>query len=187
MRVYLRRPELSDGRECLEAARRSIALHRPWVFPALSLSGWTDYVGRIETPRHEGFLICRASDDKVAGVINLNEIIRGAMDGAFVGYWAFDGMTERGYMTEGLALVFDHAFGPMDLHRLEVNVQPDNVRSIALARRLGLNREGFSPRYLRIDGEWKDHERWAMVKENWLKAGSSSGVLEQLTRNLSRK
>ena len=66
-------------------------------------------------------------------------------------------------MTEGLTLVIGKAFGALGLHRLEANVQPDNDASIRLVRRLGFRREGYSPRYLKINGRWRDHERWAIL------------------------
>jgi [ribosomal protein S5]-alanine N-acetyltransferase len=55
----------------------------------------------------------------------------------------------------------------MKLHRLEANIQPSNTRSIRLVKRLGFRREGHSPRYLKVAGRWRDHQRWAMVSENW--------------------
>ena len=76
-------------------------------------------------------------------------------------------------MTEGLALVFDKAFGSLGLHRLEINIQPTNTNSIAVARRLGLRKEGFSPKYLKIGGEWRDHERWAVLLDEWAEKGGS--------------
>jgi ribosomal-protein-alanine N-acetyltransferase len=70
-------------------------------------------------------------------------------------------------MSEGVALVLQRAFWEQGLHRLEANIQPDNTQSIALVKRLGFRREGFSPRYLKLGGRWRDHERWALLREEW--------------------
>jgi ribosomal-protein-alanine N-acetyltransferase len=70
-------------------------------------------------------------------------------------------------MLEGVGLVLSRAFGPLRLHRVEANVQPGNERSKALVRRLGFTKEGYSERYLKIGGRWRDHERWAILAENW--------------------
>jgi ribosomal-protein-alanine N-acetyltransferase len=74
-------------------------------------------------------------------------------------------------MREGLAKVIEHAFREMGLHRLEANIQPGNEASRALARGLGFQKEGYSPRYLQVDGDWKDHERWAILAEDWAAKG----------------
>ena len=68
-------------------------------------------------------------------------------------------------MGEGLRHVLRHAFGPLGLHRLEANIQPANAASIALVRRAGFRYEGCSPDFLRIDGDWRDHERWAITSD----------------------
>ena len=70
-------------------------------------------------------------------------------------------------MTEGMDLVLRHAFVVLRLHRLEANIQPGNAASTALARRCGFEREGFSARYLKVGGRWRDHERWAIWAERW--------------------
>jgi ribosomal-protein-alanine N-acetyltransferase len=70
-----------------------------------------------------------------------------------------------GLMTEALRAAAGFAFSELGLHRLEENIQPENHASLALARRVGFQREGFSPRYLHIDGDWRDHERWALLAD----------------------
>jgi ribosomal-protein-alanine N-acetyltransferase len=70
-------------------------------------------------------------------------------------------------MTEGLQLVLRRAFTEFGLHRLEANIQPGNSASIALVRRCGFVHEGFSERYLKIGGRWRDHERWAIRADQW--------------------
>src|SRR5262245_51861659 len=75
----------------------------------------------------------------------------------------------QGYMTEGMALALDVAFRKLELHRVEVNIQPTNARSLALAQRIGFTREGFSRRYVKIAGRWRDHVRYAILAEDWAK------------------
>jgi ribosomal-protein-alanine N-acetyltransferase len=76
-------------------------------------------------------------------------------------------------MTEGLQLVVHRAFTELGLHRLEANIQPGNVASKALARRSGFTLEGYSPRYLKVRGRWRDHERWAVCAEDYRQARRS--------------
>lgn len=87
----------------------------------------------------------------------------GLFQSACFGYYAFAGHERQGLMREGLGQVVRVAFGSMGLHRLEANMQPENAASIALARSCGFLQEGYSPRYLKIRGRWRDHERWAIV------------------------
>jgi ribosomal-protein-alanine N-acetyltransferase len=68
-------------------------------------------------------------------------------------------------MKEGLRLVLRYAFRELKLHRLEANIQPDNIPSLALVKSCGFRKEGLSPRYLKINGEWRDHERWAILAD----------------------
>ena len=70
-------------------------------------------------------------------------------------------------MEAGLRAMLREAFGRLGLHRLEANIQPDNARSIALVGRLGFRLEGLSPGYLKIRGDWRDHERWALTREEY--------------------
>lgn len=132
---------------------------------------------RLGKPSHEGrFVVLRESGDLV-GVINVSEIVRGPFRSAYLGYYAFVPHAGRGYMTEGLTLALRWAFRDLRLHRVEANIQPGNQPSRALVRGLGFRREGFSRRYLKVAGRWRDHERWALVAEDWRrhrKGGSRS-------------
>jgi [ribosomal protein S5]-alanine N-acetyltransferase len=166
-RVFLSKPEASCELEMLEAARRSEGLHRPWVFPPRSPEEYATYLERIRSGRTLGFLVRRKSDRCLAGVINVSEPVMGLLRTAYLGFYAFAGLQKQGYMTEGFSLILDYAFEELGFHRLEANIQPANHASKALVGRLGFRKEGFSPRYLMIDGEWRDHERWAILCDEW--------------------
>ncbi|MFB7330152.1 GNAT family N-acetyltransferase [Streptomyces adustus] len=166
-RVGIRHFRYEDGAEFTARARESKDLHHPWLFPPDTADGYTAYAGRlIEDRTKAGFLVCDKDDGgAIAGFVNINNIVEGAFLSGALGYGAFAHAAGRGLMREGLDLVVGHAFGPMRLHRLEVNVQPANTASIALARSCGFRLEGFSPKMLFIDGAWRDHERWAITVE----------------------
>ncbi len=127
------------------------------------------YVERFAAPAardprratHAGFVVLRADDDALVGVFNFSEIVRGSFQSAFLGYYAFAPLAGEGYMAEGLSLALGAAFGTLRLHRVEVNVQPGNKRSLAFVRRAGFVREGYSRRYVKIGGRWRDHVRFA--------------------------
>ena len=104
----------------------------------------------------------------VVGVvaINVNQIYRGNFRSAYLGFYTGAPFAGKGYMSEGLRLVVRHAFRRLGLHRLEANIQPGNRASIRLVGRCGFRREGFSPRYLKVFGRWRDHERWAITAED---------------------
>jgi ribosomal-protein-alanine N-acetyltransferase len=114
-----------------------------------------------------GWVVCRREDDALVGVFNISEIVRGLFNSAYLGYYAFAPHAGTGYMTEGLELVLRVAFTKLRLHRLEANVQPSNARSLAFVRQAGFVREGFSRRYVRIGGRWRDHVRLALLVEDW--------------------
>ena len=170
-RVHLRPPRRADQKTFIAQARASRNLHRGWVQAPETPSAYTAYVERYRAgraqPRHAGFLVVRNEDDALAGVINFSEIVRGAFHSAYVGYYAFAPLAGDGYMTEGFALALDFAFRRLKLHRVEANVQPANRRSLALVERVGFEREGYSRRYVKIAGRWRDHVRLAMLAEDW--------------------
>ena len=166
-RVYLRPLLRSDADAFVAAVRASRSLHRPWVSPPSTRDAFTRRIPRRDATRRISLLALRREDDAFVGVLNLSEIIRGPLQQAFLGYYAFAPLAGNGYMREAMRLLLHHAFGPLKLHRVEANIQPTNIASLALARGAGFLREGFSPRYLKIGGRWRDHERWAINAEQW--------------------
>lgn len=101
------------------------------------------------------------------GSVSLSGIIRGNFRSCFMGYKMDQGSTNRGLMTEACQRVVEFAFDPngADLHRVEINIVPENLPSIRVAEKIGFTREGYSKAFLRIDGKWKDHLRFARTRE----------------------
>jgi ribosomal-protein-alanine N-acetyltransferase len=166
-RTFVRRARSGDADEFTELMRASRQLHQPWSFPPTRSEEFTALVDRARADDFELLLLCSREDGRILGFFNLSQIFRGPFLNAYMGYAVGAPHAGSGYMTEGIALVLRHAFGALGLHRIEANIQPGNERSLALAKRAGFRLEGFSPRYLKIDGKWRDHERWAILAEEW--------------------
>lgn len=166
-RVLVRRPTEADAEALTSLARASRGLHAGWVTPARDAEQFGVYLARNERDDFEAFVLVRRADGALLGEVNLSQIFRGGFQSAYLGYWIGAPFAGKGFMREGLAQVLDRAFAPLRLHRLEANIQPGNVASRRLVERLGFRLEGFSPRYLKIGGRWRDHERWAILREEW--------------------
>ena len=165
--MRLREVRADDEAEYLDRVRESRALHRPWAYLADRPEAFRELLIRATAPSEAVYLICRADDGAMVGIANLSQIFLGNFRNAYLGYSAFEPHAGSGYMTEGLRLVLQKGFGVLGLHRIEANIQPDNDRSIALAERVGFRREGYSPRYLKIGGRWRDHIRYALLAEEF--------------------
>lgn len=168
-RVYIRAPQRVDEAEFTSLMRASRGFHRPWATAPTDSARFAAYLEDNAKGDFEALLVCRLSDNAILGFFNLSQIARGSMQSAYLGYAAAERFAGQGYMREGIDLVLAVAFRDLGLHRVEANIQPGNEASIALARGAGFTREGFSPRYLKISGRWRDHERWALIAEDWLR------------------
>jgi [ribosomal protein S5]-alanine N-acetyltransferase len=160
--IYLRAPTRRDRAAFLEAVHRSRRLHGSWVSAAATAAEFRAYLKRMAQPANQAYLVCRTDTDAIVGVINLSNIVLGAFRSGYLGYYAFAGQQQRGHMRDGFKAVVRDAFRRLKLHRVEANIQPGNAASIALVRACGFRKEGYSPRYLKIAGRWRDHERWAL-------------------------
>ncbi len=166
--VHIRPPVASDAEAYAAAVLRSAQHIGPWN--PVEPDGFPDLLRR-QGPGLRTFLIIDDEDGGLVGKCNVANIVRARFRNAALGYDSYLPYAGTGRMTAGMRQVVDRCFTPapegLDLHRLEINIQPDNTRSIALAKRLGFRHEGFSPRMLYINGAWRDHERFALTAEEW--------------------
>jgi ribosomal-protein-alanine N-acetyltransferase len=163
------RPATDDDCDAFIAAvRRSRTLHRNWINPkAATRAAFKKYFKSGPHDQNYRFLVIVRATGEIAGVINLNNVVRGYFQNAATGYYAFSPHAGKGLMREGMLLVLKYAFQKLKLHRVEANIQKENRPSIALAKSCGFVREGFSRRFVKVCGRWKDHERWAILAEDF--------------------
>ena len=113
------------------------------------------------------FAVCLREDghERLVGHLNLGNVVRRAFSSAYAGYWVDARVAGRGVIPTALALAVDHAFGAGGLHRVEVNIRPENAPSRRVVEKLGFREEAYHPRYMHIDGQWRDHLGYAMTSE----------------------
>jgi len=121
--------------------------------------------------RGEALLMVAELDGDVVGLFSLSTVQRGAMCQGVLGYWVTGGQAHRGVGSLCVAMVIDLVIGELGLHRIEVNVRPENERSLGLCRKLGLRREGLKLRYMNIAGQWADHIAFAIDSEELPEGG----------------
>ncbi len=165
-RVALRPPVEADQTEFTERVLASRELHYPWIEYSDPVLWLESLLARNRTDTDRCRLVCDADTGSIAGVMNLSQISPEPFLNAFVGYYAFVPFAGLRYMTAAMPLLLRYAFGELGLHRIQANVQPGNGASIALVRGIGFHYEGYSPRYLFINGDWRDHEQWVMLAED---------------------
>ncbi|MFJ2771392.1 GNAT family N-acetyltransferase [Streptomyces sp. NPDC087300] len=163
-RVAVRRVRRADHEELAALAEESAEMRRRWLGAREhTLEAFEAFLARLEQPTHEGFVLCLRETGAIVGGVNINNMVRGTLQSGTLGYTAYASTTGHGYLTEGLGLVIQYAFDELALHRLEANIQPENTPSLSLVKRLGFQREGYSAAFQLINGEWRDHERWAIT------------------------
>lgn len=166
--LILRRPTPDDKPEIVAAYQNSSQLHAPWTSPPKDIDQYL--------AQEQRYFVCLGSTGPttgpIVGTFHISGIIRGYFQSGYLGYEAFAPHHGQGHMRAGLALLLAEAFGPLNLHRLEANIQPGNLASIRLVAGGGFVKEGYSRHYLRIGGrEWMDHERWAIINQDWREDG----------------
>lgn len=147
--------------------KQSKDFHYPYVTAPCTSDAFHKLLQKSLTENNKSYLLMTL-DEKIAGVFNVNEIVRGVFQSAYLGFYATGDHAGKGLMSKGLKMLLDKVFNELKLHRVEANIQPANSSSIHLVTQNGFRKEGFSPRYLKINTIWQDHFRFALTLEDWL-------------------
>jgi ribosomal-protein-alanine N-acetyltransferase len=174
--VTLRPLRVRDAPAWMEARRRNTEWLRPWEATpphgpsmfGVSAAVFTMMMRRLRAEARAGralpFVITYRGE--FAGQLNVAGMVRGSMDSGHIGYWVDQRFAGRGVMPTAVALAVDHCFGPVGLHRIEVNIRPENAASRRVVEKLGFREEGVRERYLHISGDWRDHLTFALVRDD---------------------
>jgi len=170
--VVLRPLRYSDSRAWRDARRRNADWLRPWdaTVPPGSDARLTTFRSLVWRLRRQGgagttYAFALEVDGSFAGQVTVNNIVRGSAQFASVGYWLDQRYAGRGVMPRAVAMAVDHCFFAAGLHRIEIAIRPENSNSLRVVEKLGLREVGFAPRYLHIDGAWRDHRIYAVTVE----------------------
>ena len=170
--VGLRPLRQRDARHWRELRSRNAAWLRRWeaTSPDPSVESAPTFAAMVRRLRAEAragqclpFVITYGG--VVVGQLTVGGISYGSLRSAHVGYWVDEAVAGRGIAPTAVALAVDHCFGPLRLHRIEVNIRPENTASRRVAEKLGFRLEGLRPRYLHIDGDWRDHLGFALTAD----------------------
>ena len=172
--VVLRPLRVEDERDWQRVRRDNAAYVRPWEptlppgSPGRPPVSFRQFVRDLDAEARADRAMpwCIEVGGRIVGQVHLFGIVRAAQQSGAAGYWLDESVTGRGIATRALALAIDHALGAGGLHRIEVNIRLDNLRSLRVVERLGLRDEGVRERFLHIDGAWRDHRSFAVTTED---------------------
>lgn len=173
--VVLRPLRLRDGPAWVESRRHNVEWLRDWEAtppgaPAEVPMSSATYVSMYRRQRREasqgrGLPFGVVYGGELVGQLNVGGLVRGSLQSAHLGYWIDRRVAGRGIMPTAVALVTDHCFWTVGLHRIEVNIRPENTASRRVVEKLGFREEGVRLRFLHIAGQWRDHISYAMTRE----------------------
>lgn len=172
--VQLRAPKLRDARIWSEIRLRNEEWLRHWEATSPytwqernTFSAWPPLVSALRKAGRNGtmlpFMIVYGG--RVVGQINASNIVHGVLRSCTVGYWVDGAVAGKGIVPTALAVLIDHCMAVTGLHRVEVDIRPENTASLRVVQKLGLRQEGYYERYLDIDGGWRDHLAFAVTVE----------------------
>ena len=170
--VVLRPLRRRDSRAWLAARLRNAAWLEPWeatspdpvVGPPPSFG---EFVRSLASQARAGTTLPFAIEYRadLVGQLTVATIVRGSLCSGSIGYWVSQHVAGRGIAPTAVAMAVDHCLGPVGLHRIEVNIRPENAASLRVVEKLGLRDEGLRERYLHIQGQWRDHRTFAVTAD----------------------
>lgn len=166
-KIYLREPCAKDEAIFLSTMNKSQDFHAPFILAPINSLEFQSYLQKSQMVDQK-YYIAWSQDNNIIGIFNISAMSQGFFKSAYLGYYASVDYAGQGLMSLSLKLVLNKIFTDLDLHRIEANIQPTNTASIHLATKNGFLKEGFSPRYLKVNGIWQDHFRFAQTIEDWM-------------------
>lgn len=166
-RVRLSRVRRGDAADLIRANQASAEIHRPWIRPFTDEAGFVAWHQAGMTGAHVNYVARCEDRDAVVAVVSFENVVAGAFWSAHLSYYGMVGFVGGGWQSESVRAALGLAFADLGLHRVEAAVQPGNLRSRKLLQRLGFRLEGVSPEFLHVDGAWRDHERWALLRREF--------------------
>jgi ribosomal-protein-alanine N-acetyltransferase len=188
--LVLRPIRYRDRKEWTEVRSRNRDWLAPWEasnpMPGGQLPSYRQMVRSLNIQAAQGtalpFLITEwtpgVREPVVIGQLTVSSIVWGSAMMATLGYWVDRSHAGRGIAPTAVAMATDHCFGTLGLHRMEINIKPDNAPSLRVVEKLGFRDEGYRPRFLHINGEWADHRSFALTTEE-----VPDGILNRWLRN----
>lgn len=185
--VALRLMAPSDAAAWAEVRRRNSEWLTPWdaTNPPESLDVPPTFRGMVRRLRADAksgrsFALAMTAHNRFVGQVTLGGVTLGSLRSAYVGYWIDRAYAGRGYMPRAVALICDYGFFSLRLHRIEINIRPENAASLRVVEKLGFRYEGLRRRYLHIDGDWRDHHSFALCVDE-----VGPGLVERLRQQSS--
>lgn len=168
--VALRPLGLRDGAAWREVRARNARWLQPWEATNPSRSAVLPFWRWARHLHHEALAgrvlpFALTYEGRLVGQVTVGGITMGSLRSAYVGYWIDRAVAGRGITPIAVALACDHCFTAVRLHRIEISIRPENSASLRVVEKLGLREEGLRPRYLHIDGAWRDHRTFALTAE----------------------
>ena len=172
--LVLRPLKLRDKKEWTKLRQRNQNWFREWesTVPDEFSDGKASFYQivknlRVEAKAQRSLPFVMEIDKKIAGQITVANINYGSIRSAYIGYWIAEEFAGKGYTPLAVAMAIDHCFEVLNLHRIEITIRPENLKSLRVVEKLGLRSEGLRPKYLHIDGDWRDHLVFAINKDEY--------------------